>query len=210
MYEPYEEKKRSKLKEFINNLRDKFQGFWQELYFQKFKGNLWGIIIIPVVLLLMVGLAYTGYVTYTSRITQTQSKLLLLERQINVLQEELNQAQNKLNTCSAELEDNKGELSQTKSNLEKTQSNLDTCAMEREELSNELSKRETSLGELQNKYDVLLNSYNTMQCNYAKSKGCLSYTVKDSDVRCCFKIDKNYYCGFIIPVLTPEEEIKSC
>ncbi len=210
MYEPYDFKKESKIKKFLNNLRDKFIAFKQELHFKDIGPNKWIIIFVPLTLILLVGLTYTGYVTYTGRITETQSKIMVLEKQMEGLQTELDKTTNQLNACNSDLSSTKKDLASNKSSLEESQKNIEICSYERENLLKQLDDKQKELNNWITKYNDLEKNYKSLECSWAQSKGCVFYVVKSNGIECCYFINNEYYCGPGVLIETPEDKVKSC
>lgn len=209
MYEPYDFKKDSKIKKFLNSIRDKIVAFKQELHFKELGPNKWIIIFIPLTLLLLVGVTYTGYVTYTGRITEAQSKILIMERQMEGLQSELDRTSTELSKCSSDLNATKSNLASTKTSLEESQKNVEICSYEKEDLLNQLDDKQKELDNWKTKYNILEGYYHSLECNFVAFKCTLYYTVKDNNVNCCIKTeDGKFYCG--IGIETPAENVKTC
>lgn len=210
MYEPYEYKKESKIKKFLNDIRDRFIAFTQELHFKEIGPNKWIIVFIPLMLLLLVGLTYTGYVTYTGRITEAQSKIMIMERQVEGLQSELNRTNTELIKCSSNLDATKSDLASIKTSLEEAQKTAEMCSYEREDLINQLNEKQEELNDWILKYNSLEANYKTIQCNFFMDKGCvLYYTLKNNKVECVTKIGDKYYIS-LTGIEVPEEQVKTC
>lgn len=209
MYEPYDYKKESKIKKFLNNIREKFIAFKQELHFKDMGPNKWIIVFIPLTLLLLVGLTYTGYVTYTGRVTEAQSKILVMEKQMEGLQSELDKTSAELSQCSSNLDATKSDLASTKASLEQSQKNAEICGLEREDLLTKLDDKQEELDKWIAKYNTLEANYHSLECNFVAFRCTLYYTVKDNNIHCCIKTDDGkFYCG--VGIETPAENVKTC
>ncbi len=209
MYEPYEDKKGSFLKRFFSKLRDRWEAFKQELRFGENERNKWVFVFIPIVLILLAALSYTGYVTYTARITEAQSRVMVMEKQVAGLEKDLQETKNSLSKCSAELEKAKKDLDDARREIEKSQKSFDVCFAEKESLSVQIKDMQKNYDELMTKFNTLQSNYKSLECNWAQSKGCLYHIVKSNSVECVVKIGEKYYT---IPVglEVPESQVRVC
>jgi len=215
MYEPYEDNRGSWFKRFINKVRDKFEGFKQELKFKEFDSNKWIAILIPLALILLIGISITGYATFTARITEAQSKVMVMEKQMDTLQNDLDKTNENLKKCSSDLEAAKEDYKSLKSVLEETQSELETCQEEskltKADLTSQLEETQKNLDKMTTSYNTLEANYKTLECNFFTKvcNGYVYYTVKNFNIDCCIKTPEGkYYCG--IGIETPESKIKTC
>ena len=200
MYEPYEEKKESRFKKIFDRIKERVstakltaKNFRFQRFTERLPSTAWTIV--AVVVLIVGGLSYTGYTVYTSKITETQSQLLILERQINALEDELNGYKTNLAVCEANLENTKKTLSKTEKDLTDTRTQLVACNTEYNNLVNASAATQTAYIELKNVYAKLQEDYKKIECSSAVSKECNYYTVSDSMVKCCVKIENKFYCG---------------
>jgi len=207
MYEPYGERRfkvdfegiKEKLKEKLKNV----------------KTNRWAAIIIAIIALVGVG-GYTGWASYTAQVNDFNSRIMILEKQMDA-------CQNNLTTCFSDLEMTESDLStyisktgQCESDLDSTQSDLNACILEREGLEGEYSTVEADLtscqSDLEEKrkdYETLEEDYETLECNFAKdicgTAGMGYYFVRGKEeIVCCIKKDPAY-CG---EVPASEDEIR--
>lgn len=198
MYEPYGEGRRLKID--FEGLKEKLKEKLKNL-----KSNRWAAVIIAIIALAGVG-GYTGWASYTAKITEFNSRIMILEKQMEA-------CQNNLTSCFSELEMTESDLStymsrseECESDLESTQSNLDMCVSERESLESEYSTIEADLAschsdleEKKTEYESLEGDYETLECNFAKdvcgAAGMNYYFVRgEEEIICCVKKDPGY-CG---------------
>ncbi len=199
MYEPYGESKKfkidtEKLKQWKEKLKEKVKNL---------RHNKWAMIIIAVAILVILG-GYTGYMTYTGKVSEIESQILILERQIEA-------CQNNVSSCFSDLEGTKEELSSCEAKredcedkLENTKSELEECNVDKGllrtnliELENSIEEWENKYGELENDYESLEGEHEDMSCYYASDVcgriGMNYYFVKDNvEVICCLKDDPEF------------------
>ncbi len=209
MYEPYEDKKGSPFKRFFSKLKDKWEAFKQELHFDENMKSKWVFVLIPIVLIALVALSYTGYVTYTARITEAQSKVMVMEKQMAGLETDLQNTRNQLDKCTSDLDKTRMDLDVARKELDKSQKNVDTCVVEKQDMANQIKELQNSYSDLNSKFNTLQANYKALECNWAQSKNCLYYTVKNNNIDCVVKIGEKYYT---IPVglEIPESQVKTC
>ncbi|MEM5777196.1 MAG: hypothetical protein QXJ06_02000 [Candidatus Aenigmatarchaeota archaeon] len=209
MYEPYEDKKGSPIKRFFAKLKDRWEAFKQELHFDENVKSKWVLLLIPIVLVALVALSYTGYVTYTARITEAQSKVMVMEKQMAGLEVDLQNTKNQLETCKNDLSKTKTDLENVKIQIDKSQKNVDTCVSERQNLADQLKALQDDYSSLTTKFNTLQSNYKALECNWAQSKNCLYYTLKNNNIDCVVKIEDKYYT---VPVglEVPESQVKTC
>ncbi len=194
MYEP-EEKKDSRVREFFERLSNRIRNPVRAFSFGGFRENKLPLVLAILAVLFIGGLGYTGYVTYTSKVAQTESQLLIQERQINALEEDLNAYKTNLAVCETNLENTQEILTKTETDLKETEDKLATCTTDYTNLINSTAATQTAYVELQNKHTQLQTYYKSLECSYAESEGCNYYTVPNSEVLCCVKIEEKFYCG---------------
>jgi chromosome segregation ATPase len=193
MYEPYGEKK-------------KFNVDWASLK-EKLKNVKLNKTIAVIIAVVAIGIAgtVTGYVSYTSKVTEMSSKLLIRERQIEA-------CQNNMTSCSTDLDSAKGNIetlqtenTKCKVDLQNKGTDLEGCQDENKQLIANISDLESTMGQWKSKYEGLMDDYKTledkhtaMERNYAKSCcnfGFSYYFLSDNTkVVCCSKKDVNS-CG---------------
>ncbi len=200
MYEPYEEKKESRFKKIFDRIKDRIstaRNFRFPTFTERFADKIWirTWAFVALAVLVIGGLSYTGYAVYTSRITETQSQLLILERQINALEDELNGYKTSLAVCETNVNNTKESLAKTEKDLTDTKAQLVACNTEYNILLNTSATTQTAYIELKNTYEKLQAEYKNVECSYAISKDCNYYTVVESVVQCCGKIEDKFYCG---------------
>lgn len=190
MYEPWGEKKKFRVD--FEKIKEWIRGKVKNIRVDNRVAIAIGLV------LLLLGFAYTGLMTYTSRINEARSKLLILERQINALEEELNSTRNSLASCSSELESTKKKLSDSERDLRITGSKLSTCELEKEKLDEELKGKEKNLNKLQGEYETLNLRFKSLearfeklQCEYGKRvckpAGLNYYYLRDDmTIGCCW------------------------
>jgi chromosome segregation ATPase len=196
MYEPYEERKGFKID--LEGLKNRIKEKTKNLRYSK-----QAMTIIAIVALIFLG-SVTGYVTYTSKVTEISSKITILEKQMTACQDNVS-------SCYSDLEDVNKKLSECKtsnqdceSNLQATNTELKTCTDEKGELSSSLQTLESNVSDWESKYNELDENYKILQseqqdmeCNYAKgicgSAGMNYYYVKDDmTVVCCIKSESDF------------------
>ncbi|MEM5801615.1 MAG: hypothetical protein QW350_02120 [Candidatus Aenigmatarchaeota archaeon] len=209
MYEPYEDKKGSPIKRFFNKLKDKWEAFKQELHFDENVKSKWVLLLIPIILVALVALSYTGYVTYTARITEAQSKVMVMEKQMAGLEVDLQNTRNELEICKTDLSKTKTDLENARMQIDKSQKNVDTCVSEKQNLADQLKTLQDDYSSLTAKFNTLQSNYKALECNWAQSKNCLYYTLKNNNIDCVVKIGEKYYT---VPVglEVPESQVKTC
>lgn len=196
MYEPYGEGKKLKidverLKEWKGKLKEKVENL---------KHNKLAMIIIAVVII--AGLAsFTGWMTYTGKIAEINSQVLVLERQIEACQDNAS-------SCLSNLENTKDHLSTCRTNvddceddLESAESGLEECNIDKGLLRTNLIELESSIGEWETKYEELESDYENLEerhedlsCYYASDvcgrAGMDYYFLKDNtEIVCCWGSD---------------------
>jgi hypothetical protein len=193
MYEPYGEKKRFS----INTERLKE---WKGKAIEKIKTlryNKWAMIIIAVAVIVVLG-GYTGWMTYTGKVAEINSQILILERQVEA-------CQNNVSSCLSDLEATGGQLvtcqtniQDCKNKLENAKSGLDQCNIDKgllrtslQELESSISEWETRYEELESDYSDLEEDHEDMSCQYASDvcgrAGMDYYFVKDdTEIVCCW------------------------
>ena len=167
MYEPYEEKK-NKLAEAIDKIKEKYQEFWKGVNSRSFKENKWSLVLVLVAILAIGGLTYTGYTTYTARVVETQSKIMVLEKQNQALESNLATSESQLSTCTTERDSVKSQYTNTKNELEKTDSELGVCNSQVAEITSSLTQTKLSLRQLEDKINRVEENYDDLECNYAQ------------------------------------------
>lgn len=209
MYEPYEDKKGSFFKKLISRIKDRWEAFKQDLHFNEESSKKILIIIVPLVLIALIGLSYTGYITYTSRITEAQSKVMIMERQLFGLEQDLILTRNNLSVCYDNLSKTKTELQETNKILEDSLKNVDVCYLEKEDLKNQFGKLREEYNRLDEKFKTLESNFKSLECNWVKSKGCLYYVIKGNNIDCVVKIADKYYT-IPVGIEVKESEIRIC
>lgn len=202
MYEPYAERKRFKVD--WEGLKEKIKEKASVL-----KSRKWAAVIIALIVI-GGGAGYTGFVTYTSKINELNSTIMILDKQ-------LKSCQNDVASCNSELESTESELStyiakheKCESDLEATQSSLATCRSEKEDLKAEYSTIKSDLETCQSDLEQteeeltdLEEDIEDLECEFAKrvcgSIGFDYYFVdEDNEIICCVKEDPDY-CGETAP-----------
>jgi len=189
MYEPYEDKRKFKinLSDIKNKLVEKTKNFRQ---------TKWFLVLIAVALIGTVGV-YSGYVTYTAKIVETNSKITILERQLTACQENATSCLTNLQNTESQLTNCQKSGEDCNNALDKTKSDLSACNSENQKLNGQIQDLESSVSDWQSKYDsldqnfkVLQDEINQMECNYAK-KVCGNVEMKyyyvkgDMSIVCC-------------------------
>ncbi len=167
MYEPYEEKP-SKLSEIVGKIKEKYQEFWKNANTRSFKENKWGIVLLIIAIFAIGGFAYTGYTTYTAKVAETQSKIVVLEKQNQALEGNLVIVQSQLGSCSKESEDLKSKYIDTTKELDTTSSELKACNSQVAEITSSLTQTKLSLRQLEDKISKLQDNRDALECNYAQ------------------------------------------
>ncbi len=194
MYEPYEEKK-TKAREFFERLKDRVQRPIKNIFSYSFRDNKFPFVVVILAVLAIGGLSYTGYASYTAKIAETQSQLVVQEGQINALKEEVGDYETSLAVCNTDLGNRKEMLNRTEADLKVTEEKLTSCNAEFTQLINTSAAIQGAFNDLQNKHTGLENSYRSLECSYAKDKDCDYYTFSNSKILCCGRVDDNFYCG---------------
>ncbi|MCS7134860.1 MAG: hypothetical protein NZ893_00245 [Candidatus Aenigmarchaeota archaeon] len=209
MYEPYEDKRGSPIKRFFEKLKDKWEAFKQELHFDENSKHKWILVFIPLVLIALFAVSYTGYVTYTGKITEAQSRVLVMEKQMATLETELAGTKTELEKCSSDLSKTRSDLESSRKEIERSQKNVDTCVVEKQELKEQIRMLQDSYDELNRKFATLESNYKSLECNWAQSKNCIYYVMKNNNIECVIKIGEKYYT---IPVglEVSEKQVKTC
>lgn len=193
MYEPYGESKKFKidverLKEWKGKVKEKVKNL---------RHNKWAMIIIAVVIIAGLG-GYTGWVTYTGKVAEINSQIMILEKQIEA-------CQNNVTSCLSNLENTKSQFSTCQTNmencknkLENTKSELDECNIDKGLLRTSLQELESSIGEWETKYNELESDFEDLQgeyedmgCHYASDvcgrAGMSHYFMEDNgEIVCCW------------------------
>jgi len=193
MYEPYEERRKLKinLEEIKSKLIEKAKNFRQ---------SKWFLVVIAIVLIGSIG-TYSGYVTYTAKVAETSSRIIILERQLMACQENVT-------SCSMNLQNTENELSgcqesnqDCNNDLQNTKSDLNTCNSKNQELNNQIQDLQGSVSDWESKYNaldqnfkVLQSEIDQMECNYAKKVcgfiGLNYYYLKgDMSIICCLNTE---------------------
>ncbi|MBU5689606.1 MAG: hypothetical protein QXM68_01230 [Candidatus Aenigmatarchaeota archaeon] len=209
MYEPYDDKKGSFFKRLANKIKDRWEAFKQDLHFNEGSTKNILIVVIPLVLIALIGISYTGYVTYTARITEAQSKVMVMEKQLTGLEQELISTKNDLSACNNNLDKTKNDLQETKNSLEKSLKNVDSCIVEKQELESDINDLTKKYNDLDTKFKTLESNFKSLECNWAKSKGCLYYVLKSNNIDCVVKIADKYYT-IPVGIEVKESEVRIC
>ncbi len=198
MYEPYGEE--GKLKLNIGDWKEKFK---EKL--SKVKGSKWLLIIIAVVALGGAS-GYTGWTTYTAKITEANNQMMIYQKQIEACEDNLTSCFSEITTVKDELSASINSKQICDNDLKNTLTNLDSCNQEKDNIMNEFSTKtndlNTCLADLDQKtkeYDDLESNKENLECAFAKkvcgAVGMTYYFVKgSSDIVCCIKQDPSY-CG---------------
>jgi len=190
MYEPYEERRKFKI-----NLEDVKSKLVERA--KNLRQSKWFLIIVAIVVIGVIG-TYSGYITYTGKVTEITSRITILERQLMACQENTS-------SCLTSLENTENDLSGCQKSeqdcndeLESTESDLNTCKNRNEELNDQVQILESSVSECEEKYNeldqslvILQNEKDQMECNYAKkvcgNVGLKYYYLKgDMTIICCW------------------------
>lgn len=208
MYEPYSE--RGGFKIDFSDIKEKVKKTAEKVgdKVKKLDSRVWVVIGIMLLFLLSYG-GYTGYTTYTGRVSEYETKVMVLEKQLDGVQQDLSNVQSSLSTCSSELEKmrdcsseleslrndlaiSKQEVTRIKSDLQVMESKFETCGLEKGGLEQELEDKETQIADLTQQYQDLEAEYNqleSVECYYAKQTcsivGWNYYYMKDEKVVCC-------------------------
>ncbi|MFH8080361.1 MAG: hypothetical protein QXO84_00560 [Candidatus Aenigmatarchaeota archaeon] len=209
MYEPYEDTKSSPLKRFFSKLKDKWEAFKQELHFDENMKHKWIFVFIPLIILALLTVSYTGYVTYTGKITEAQSKILVLEKQMTTLENDLEKTRRELEGCSSELSRTKSDLENAKKEIDRSQKNVDSCVLAKQDLETQIKLLQDKYDELNKKFNTLEANYKSLECNWAQSKNCLYYVLKNNNIECVIKIGEKYYT-FPVGIEVPPSQVKTC
>ena len=195
MYEPYEEKKTSKVKEFFQRLVSRIQKP-KYAFTSKFGDRkLSVLLLILAVIAIGGGLSYTGYTAYTSAVSEAQSQVEIQDRQINALNEEMNGYKTNLAVCNTDLKNKNDMVTKAETDLKATQNRLTACTADLTNQINTSAVVQTSFTALQVNHTTLQTNYKTLECKYAEDKGCDYYTLSNSKIQCCGRIDDKFYCG---------------
>jgi hypothetical protein len=200
MYEPYGESKKFDFKidkEKLRELKDKFVE-----NIKKIRYNKWAMVLIAIGFLVVLG-GYTGYVTYTGKIDEMNSHIVILERQLEACQEnvtvcliDLDNTENQLSTCQDDKEDCESDLKKARSDLSDCNDEKDTLSTTLTVLEETLSESEIEYEDLKDDYEDLEDDYEEMECRYASNAcgkiGMNYYFMKDTQVVCCLKKDSDY------------------
>lgn len=209
MYEPYEDKKGSFFKRLVSKIKDRWEAFKQDLHFNEDSSKRILVVIVPLVLIALIGLSYTGYVTYTARITEAQSKVMIMERQLSGLEQDLLMTKNNLSVCSDDLSRTKKDLQETKENFEKSLKNVDACYLEKEDLKANMDDLQKQYDKLDERFKTLEANLKAMECNWAKSKGCVYYVLRSNNIDCVVKIAEKYYT-IPVGIEVKESDVRIC
>ena len=200
MYEPFEEVKSrvnfGKISEKLRGLKEKL-GKLKEI-----KVKRWLAIVIAIIAISAMG-GYTGWVSYTSKIEEFQSKNIILEKQVKACENNLTSCFSSLESIRSEVSGLKSEKEKCESDLESVSSKLEECKSEKEDLeekvvsiSTELETCKSSLEEKKSEFESLKEDYEKLECNFAKevcgSAGMKYYFVEDGNVFCCIKKDRDF------------------
>lgn len=187
MYEPYTEDKKINvdLKRIKEKLIQKATGL---------KSTKWAMIILVLALIGISG-GITGYVSYTSKITEVNSQLMVLEKQMEACNQALENSNQNLEMCNNDLAETQNLNQLCESNLQNTESSLDVCQSSLTTAESDLGEIESELTDLQEKYDSLDanctelgDDKEKMECEYAKHycpQGFSYYFIKNNAVVCC-------------------------
>jgi len=196
MYEPYEERKRFKID--FESLKNKLKERAKNLRYSKQATT-----IIAILVLVFLG-GITGYVTYTSKVTEIGSKITILEKQMVACQDNITSCYLDLQNTGDKLTNCQTSNENCESNLQNTKSELKTCDDKNDELSSSLQELESSMSDWETKYNKLDEDYKILQseqqemeCNYAKeicgrARMNYYYVNGDMSVVCCTKSEPDY------------------
>jgi chromosome segregation ATPase len=193
MYEPYGEKRRFNID--WTSLKEKFKNL---------KLNKTLVVILAVIALGAVG-GITGLVSYTSKVTEMNSKLLVRDRQLDACQSNVTSCLTDLSSAKDSITTLQTESTKCKVDMQNKETELQGCQSDNENLNANISQLTGTVGEWKSKYENLMDDYTTlenkqttMERNYAKSCcnfGFSYYFLKDDTrVVCCSKNDINS-CG---------------
>jgi len=196
MYEPYEGRKGFKID--LEGLKNKIKEKTKNLRYSKQT-----MTIVAIVALVFIG-GFTGYATYTSKVTEINSKITILEKQMMACQDNVSLCYSDIESVDNKLSECKTSNKDCESNLQITKTEVKTCTDGKAELSSSLQALESSVSDWESKYNELDEDYKILQseqqdmeCNYAKgicgSAGMNYYYVKDDmTVVCCIKSEPDF------------------
>jgi len=181
MYEPYGESKKfkvdvEKLKEWKGKLKEKIKNL---------RYNKWAMVIIAVAIIGVLA-SYTGWVTWTGKVAEIESQIMILQRQIEACQDNVS-------SCLSNLENTKGHLSTCKTNMEDCKEDLENAESELEECNIDKGLLRTSLIELESSIEEWETKYNELESNYKDLES------DHEDMSCyyasdvCGRVGMNYY-----------------
>jgi chromosome segregation ATPase len=196
MYEPYGENKgfkfdfgglKEKLKERIKNLRS----------------SKWLFVIIAIAAI-AIAAGYTGFASYTAKITEYDARILILTKQLKAYEDNVSSCLSDLGNTKTDLDSFKTNYQTCLDEKQTVEGNLQSCNDDKKKLQSSITESESKISDWESKYQTIQNDYNNLQSEYGSME-------QNYAKVCCFVGNSYYFLKDEIKVVCcSSKDVNSC